>query len=200
MSESIPVSPEAFRRLVEGSRSVRRFREDSPVERRTLEELVGLARLSPSGGNRQALKFVLSWERERNVKIYPHLSWAGYIKDWDGPAEGERPTAYIVILGDTEVSGSFGTDHGIAAQSMMLGAAARGLGGCIIGSIDRGALAEGLSLPERYEILLVIALGVPAERVEIDAVTDRSGIRYWRDEGGVHHVPKRDLADMIVEP
>lgn len=200
MKEKPDVSPEALENLFERSRSVRRFRENAPVDRGTLEELVGLARLSPSGGNRQALRFLLSCERGRNGSIFPHLSWAGYLEGWDGPGEGERPAAYIVILGDREISRGFGTDHGIAAQSIMLGAATRGLGGCIVGSVDRKGLARVLGLPAHFEILLVIALGEPAETVAIEEVTGKTGIRYWRSDDGVHHVPKRRIADLLFEP
>ena len=193
-------SPGTFHALVEKSRSIRRFEGGRPVSREVLERLAGLARVSPSGANRQALKFLLSSEAERNELIFPHLKWAGYMKDWDGPEEGERPAAYIVILGDTEIAKAFGTDHGIAAQSIMLGAAAEGLGGCMIGSLDRDALAGALGLSGRYEILLVLALGTPAETVVIEDVTDENDIKYWRSEDGVHHVPKRSLTDLIIEP
>ncbi len=193
-------SPGIFYSLVESSRSVRRFRGNEPVSLKELEGLVELARLSPSGANRQPLKFLLSSGADRNALIFPHLKWAGYIEDWDGPAGSERPGGYIVILGDTEISKGFGTDHGIAAQSIMLGAAAAGLGGCIIGSIDRSGLAAELGLSDRYEILLVLALGYPAEKVVVEDVTDETGIRYWRSDDGVHHVPKRSLAEIIIEP
>ncbi|HER43490.1 MAG TPA: GNAT family N-acetyltransferase, partial [Candidatus Eisenbacteria bacterium] len=194
-----PFPPERFRALVTGSRSVRRFREDAAVSRERLEELVGMARLAPSGGNKQPLKFMLSSGHPRNGMIFPHLRWAGYMKDWDGPAEGERPAAYIVILGDREITEAFGTDHGIAAQTLMLGAASMGLAGCIIGSVDRGGLRVVLGIPVRYEILYVIAIGFPAEDVVIEDVRDGE-IRYWRSEDGVHHVPKRSLGEIIFEP
>ena len=192
--------PAALQSFVKKSRSVRRFKESEPVSREKLQLLVKLARLAPSGGNKQPLKFILSHEIERNAIIFPHLAWAGYIKDWDGPAEGERPAAYIVILGDTEISRTFGCDHGIAAQVMMLGAAMWELGACIIGSVDRKGLAAALGLSERYEILLVLALGEPAETVLLEDVTEETGIKYWRSADGVHHVPKRSLADLIIEP
>ena len=190
----------SFYALVEGSRSVRRFKGNRLLNREFLGKLVSLAGLSPSGANRQPLKFLLSHDARRNALIFPHLKWAGYIKDWDGPAQGERPGGYIVILGDTEISKNFGTDHGIAAQSIMLGAASMGLGGCMIGSIDRSGLAAALGLSERYEILLVLALGFPAEEVVIEEVTEETGIRYWRSEDGIHHVPKRAFEDLIIDP
>ncbi len=184
--------------LVKKSRSVRRFYQDQPVEMETLRGLVDLARLAPSGSNMQALKYYLSNQPEKNAQIFQTLAWAGYLKHWPGPEEGERPTAYVIILGDATVNKTFGCDHGIAAQTIMLGAAEQGLGGCIIGSIRRAELAGLLNLSPQYEILLVLALGKPKEIVQIDALGPDGSVRYWRDENRVHHVPKRALEDVIV--
>ncbi len=185
--------------IVTASRSYRRFHEDRPVSESTLMELVNLGRLSPSGGNLQPLKYILSADRAMNERIFLCTVWAGYLKDWPGPCEGERPSAYIVILGDTVVSANFGCDQGIAAQSIMLGAAEKGLGGCIIGSIHRDALRGVLQIPDRYEILLVLALGHPKEKVVLEEVGADGSIRYWRDSDGVHHVPKRSLDEIVLK-
>jgi len=185
--------------LVRKNRSYRRFHQDVPVDIETLRALVDLARLSASGSNLQPLKYILSCQPETNARIFPNTRWAGYLKDWPGPAEGERPSAYIVILGDTEIRKSFGCDHGIAAQSIMLGAAERGLGGCMIGSIDRGELRQVLDIPEQYDILLVLALGKPRETVVLEEVGPDGDIRYYRDADGVHHVPKRSLDELILQ-
>jgi len=185
--------------LIRKNRSYRRFDQGVSVKMQTLRELVSLARLSASAANRQPLKYVLSCDPDTNAQIFPHTRWAGYLQDWGGPAEGERPTAYIVILGDTEISKSFGCDHGIAAQSMMLGAAEKDLGGCMVGALDRGALRQTLSIPERYEILLVLALGKPAEAVVVEDADDAGGVKYYRDEEDVHHVPKRPLDELILK-
>jgi nitroreductase len=185
--------------LIIKNRSVRRFRENVAVERETLRELVDLGRLSASGANLQPLKYLLSYEPKKNASIFPLLGWAGYLKDWPGPEEGERPAAYIIILGDTQISRSFGCDHGIAAQSILLGAAEKGLAGCMIGTVDRQQLHKVLNIPSRFEILLVLALGKPAETVVLETVGPDGDIQYWRDETGVHHVPKRMLDDMILD-
>jgi nitroreductase len=185
--------------LIRKNRSYRRFHQDVPVELGTLRELVNLARLSASGSNLQPLKFVLSCDPATNASIFPLTHWAGYLKDWPGPEEGERPAAYVVILGDTEVRKSFGCDHGIAAQSIMLGAVERGLGGCMIGSVDHLGLREALGIAERYEILLVLALGKPKETVVLEDVGPDGDVKYYRDDQGVHHVPKRPLAELILE-
>jgi nitroreductase len=185
--------------LILQNRSYRRFDQQVRVERKTLRELVDLARLSPSAANLQPLKYILSCDPETNSRIFPHLTWAGYLTGWPGPAEGERPSAYIIILGDTEIIRTVGCDHGIAAQSILLGAAERGLGGCMIGSIQRDVLRSELNVPERYTILLVVALGKPAETCVIEPLGREGDIKYWRDSAGVHHVPKRSLDDLILD-
>ncbi len=180
------------------NRSYRRFDEHVPISTDTLRELVDLARLSPSGANRQPLKYILSNEPVRNARIFPALRWAGYLKDWPGPSEGERPSAYIIILEDTEISSHVRCEQGIAAQSILLGATEKGLGGCIFGSIQRRMLRDVLHIAERYEILLVIALGLPVETVVIDPLPADGNTKYWRDEQSVHHVPKRSLDEIII--
>lgn len=187
-----------IRDLVLRNRSTRRFHQEVPVDRATLRDLVDLARLSPAAANVQPLRYILSSDPQTNASIFPHLGWAGYLSDWPGPAEGERPAAYVVVLGDTRLRSSFGCDHGIAAQSILLGATERGLGGCIIGSIRREKLRQALEIPDHYEILLVLALGRPKETVVLEAVGPDGDIRYWRDADRVHHVPKRSLDDLIV--
>jgi len=184
--------------LVRKSRSYRRFDENYHIEGDTLRELVRLAQYSPTGNNMQPLKFWLSNTPEINQKIFPHLGWAGSLKDWKGPKAGERPSAYIIILGDTDIQATFGVDHGIAAQSIMLGAAEKDLGGCMIGSARREGLQEDLGIPDQYRILLVLALGKPVERVVTEPVGEDGEIKYYRDKERVHHVPKRSLEDLIV--
>lgn len=185
--------------LIKKNRSVRRFYNAEPVSIDTLRWLINLARLSPSAANLQPLKYLISHVPEKNGKIFPCLTWAGYLRYWQGPAEDERPSAYIVILGDTEISKNIGCDHGIAAQNILLGAREIGLGGCIIGAIKREELRESLNIPEKYEILLIIALGKPKEDVVIEVVASDGSIKYWRDNDGVHHVPKRTLEEIIVD-
>jgi nitroreductase len=187
-----------LRDLVTQNRSCRRFDEKHVVERTTLEQLVDLARLSPSAANLQPLKYILACDPQTNARIFPHLAWAGYLKDWPGPAEGERPSAYIVILADTQITRNVGCDHGIAAQTILLGATEKGLAGCMIGLIARDNLRAALDIPAPYEILLVIALGKRREQAVIERCTDPQSIKYWRDDQGIHHVPKRPLQDVIL--
>jgi nitroreductase len=184
--------------LVLKNRSRRRFFEATAIEMDTLKALVNLARCSASGANRQPLKYLLSCDPETNSKIFPNLYWAAALKDWPGPPEGERPSAYITILGDKEISTNFGVDHGIAAQSILLGAVEKGLGGCMMGAINMDGLRQALQIPERYAILLVIALGAPKEQVIMETVGADGRTNYWRDSQNVHHVPKRRLEEIIL--
>ncbi len=187
-----------IRDLITKNRSYRRFYQEVTIELKVLRELVDLARLSSSSGNMQPLKYILSCDPQKNALIFPHLAWAAYIKDWPGPCEGERPSAYIVILGDTKISQSFGCNQGIAIQSILLGATEKGLGGCAFGSVQRQGLRKDLDIPSRYEILLVLALGKPKETVVIETIGTTGDIKYWRDGKGIHHVPKRALDEIIL--
>jgi len=188
----------SIRDLVNRTRTYRRFDEDHEVEYKVLESLINLARLSASGANRQPLKFILLNSREQCEKVFPTLAWAGYLTEWQGPEKGERPSAYIIILGDKTITDSFGIDHGIAAQSIMLGATEAGLGGCIISSVKRDDLRDELGVPDNFEILLVLALGKPVEKVVVDEVKN-DDIKYWRDSSKTHHVPKRSLDELILK-
>ena len=184
--------------IIKANRSYRRFQQDRPLTFEALSQFVELARLVPSAQNLQPLKYVLSTTPEKNNLIFACLAWAGYLKEWPGPAEGERPAAYIVILGDKEITENFGCDHGIAAQTILLAAVETGLRGCMIANIQREKLRAVLGIPEKYHILLVVALGYPNEAIVIEEV--KAGkIKYWRDEKNVHHVPKRTASEIILD-
>jgi nitroreductase len=188
-----------LRDLVIKNRSYRRFKQDIAVGRDTLKQLVDLARVTASPHNMQPLKYILSCDAETNEKIFSTLSWAKYIEDWAGPAPGERPPAYIIILGDTEISHGFERDAGIAAQTIMLGAVEMGYGGCIMGSAHQEKLRNFLKIDKRYQIMLVLPIGKPAEKSIIEETGPDGDIKYWRDSNDVHHVPKRALDDIILE-
>jgi len=188
----------SFQKLVKQNRSCRRFDNHHKIDPQTLEELVDLARHCASAGNKQPLKYILSTSKQKNDQIFSCLGWAAYLTDWKGPEKAEQPTAYIVVMGDKTVADNFWCDHGIAAQTILLGARAQGLAGCMFGSIHIKRLADFLHIDDHLEVKLVIALGKPAETIIIDEVDANGDIRYFRDENQVHHVPKRKLSDLIV--
>lgn len=188
-----------LKELVTKCRTYRRFYENETISEEELKELVDLARLTASTANSQALKFRLCSTAEDNAKVFETLGWAGALPDWDGPEEGERPSAYIIILCDLALGKNKLQDDGIAAQTIMLGAVEKGYGGCIMGNVKRSRLAESLNIDtERYSIDLVLALGKPKEDVVIVPIKEDGDVRYYRDEKLVHYVPKRALEDLIV--
>ena len=186
-----------FKDLMLKNRSYRRFYEDVEIQRDTLLELVELARISPSAANRQPLKFYLS-AGEKNREIFDCLSWAGALQNWTGPEEGERPTGYIVVLLDRDITPKADNDAGIVCQSMLLGAVEKGLGGCMFGAVDRVKLKEALALPENLDILLVVAIGKPKEEIVLKPIGKDGNFNYWRDEKQTHYVPKRSLDELVI--
>ncbi len=185
--------------LIRTNRSFRRYHQDYALDVETLTDLVDLARLSASAANLQPLRYILSADSQKNSQIFSCLGWAAYLKDWKGPEEGERPSGYIIVLSDTEKANDFvGYDCGIASQSILLGAREKELAGCMIASINRQQLRSLLNIDARFKILLVIAIGKPKEVVVVEPVGSDDNIKYWRDETGVHHVPKRNLKDIII--
>ncbi len=187
-----------FENLVLKNRSYRRFYQDHIIDMDSLKAFVNLARQTASAGNKQPLKYILVNQPEQNADIFSCLAWAGYLKDWSGPSEGERPSAYIIILGDNDISQDLNCDHGITAQTIMLAATEKGLGGCMIGNIKRKKLKQIFNISDRYEIPLILALGKPKEEVVIEEIPIDGDIKYWRDEMNKHHVPKRKLSDVII--
>lgn len=197
---------EGFASLVRAARSYRRFDESSRISPDLLVGLVDLARVCANGANAQRLRFRTVSDADECAVVFKQLAWAGYFKDWDGPAAGERPSGYVVIAAERTVPGKPAApitevDCGIAAQTMMLAARAAtpSFGGCMLKAF-KPALADVLGIDtERYELKLVCAFGVPAEEVRLESLeTAPEDIKYWRDEAGVHHVPKRDLASVLL--
>jgi nitroreductase len=187
-----------MRELVRKCRSYRRFDGSFRIEETTLRDLAAVARGIASAANRQPLKYVLSCAPEWNLRIFETLAWAAYLEKWPGPAPEERPTAYVVVLLDTSISRSADVDVGIAAQTILLAATERGLGGCMFGAVKRDELAARLALPPHLAIALVIALGKPVENVVLEDLPLDGSIKYYRDSQGTHHVPKREEKELIL--
>ncbi|MDY0212322.1 MAG: nitroreductase family protein [Desulfuromonadaceae bacterium] len=190
-----------FKELIEKTRNYHYFVESEKVSEKTLIDLVDLARLAPSTSNlnQQPLRYIISSDPARNEEIFETLSWQGYLRGWGGPIKGVKPTGYIIILGDKTICSSYVADQGIAAQSILLGATQTGLGGCIVAKIQRRKLREALDLPTRYEILLVVAIGKPGEKIIIEEQGPGKDAYGWHDDQGNYHLPKRTLDRVILK-
>lgn len=185
--------------LVLKTRCFRRFKQKEHISNETLASLVDIARVSASATNAQPLKYIISSNSRTNEMIFYQLAWAGYLKDWGGPADGERPAAYIIILNDKLIKNDAKYDAGIALQNIRLAAMECGIGSCIIGSINKEVLKKELEISPDLEIMLVLAMGFPAEEVIIEKISNNTDIRYWHDENELHHVPKRSIDDVIYK-
>ncbi|MCY1720829.1 nitroreductase family protein [Prolixibacteraceae bacterium Z1-6] len=186
-----------IRDLIQKNRSYRRFDSSIKITEEQVRSWIDLARISASARNAQPLKYAVVTDSVTCDKIFPFLGWAGYLSDWKGPVEKERPVAYVAVLKDKKIAENHYCDDGIAMQSILLGAVEEGYGGCMIGSVNKSKVSGLLGLPEHIDLLWMIALGKPIEEVVIEnGVND---IKYWRDENEVHHVPKRPLDEIIVK-
>lgn len=187
--------------LVKRSRSFRSFDEGTPVSREMLLEWIDCARFCPSSINLQMLKFRPVYEKEECDKVLSLTRWAGKLKELSLPPKGHAPTAYIIVCTDNAViegAERFQKDVGIAAQTILLAAAEKDFGGCMIGSFSPNELCKSLALPSGILPQLVIALGKPDERVELTDLPKSGDTSYYR-ENGVHYSPKRSLEDLIIK-
>lgn len=189
--------------IIAKTRTFRRFVEKDRISTKTLQDLIDLARLGGSARNSQPWQYMLVTDPKVCEQIFPYLGWAGYLSDWKGPIEGERPSAYILCLLNKkwlkgpESEAQF--DLGIATQNILLGAMDQRIGGCRIGAFNP-KLSEVFHLPDHLDLSLVLALGKPRETVIVEECASDEEIKYWRDEKGVHHVPKRSLESCLIEP
>lgn len=191
---------EVLKELLKRDRTYRRFDENYVINRETLLDLVNLCRFCSSGRNLQPLKYFIVNDKEIRDQIFPILKWAGYLTDWEGPIQGERPTAYLVQCLDTSLTKNCLCDDGLQLQAITLGAVAKGLGCCIIKSFNAIKLKEICNLKENLEPIYVLALGLPIEKVVIEDLNleETGDIKYFRTSDEVHHVPKRILNELII--
>lgn len=188
---------EILRLLLKEDRSIRRFDASRRLADGTLEKLIDLTRYCASGRNLQPLCYRLVSTPDDCDRLFPLLAWAGYLPDWDGPVETERPVAYLVQCLDTELAANCLCDDGLQLQAITLGARALGLGSCILKAFDLKKVADALAIDQRYQPRYVLALGYPIEKVEIEDMKD-GNVRYYRTPDAIHHVPKRPLSTLII--
>lgn len=187
--------------LTYAARSVRVFDEDRCPSEETLRHFADCARVAPSAGNMQVLKYKICADPETVKKIRPLTRWAGYIKDKKLPPDGKEPTAFIVICHDRSIGAVTPftqMDVGICAQTINLAAREAGFSVCMIGSFERDAVKALLALDECIDPSLIIAVGAPLEEPVICSVGADGSIRYFRDSADLHFVPKRSLEEILL--
>ena len=188
----------SFKELIIQNRSYRRFDASKAINKDELYDMIDTARLTASAANLQPLRYKIVNDKEGSVKVFSTLKWAGYLPEWDGPSESEQPAAYIILLFETALK-KFAFDEGIAAHTITLSAAEKGYGCCILLNCNSKKLFSLLNIDDaKYTFSSVIAIGVPAENIILEEVKD-GDIKYYRDNQGTHHVPKRPLSEVIIE-
>ncbi|MCJ7665467.1 MAG: nitroreductase family protein [Actinobacteria bacterium] len=177
-------------------RTIRKFKQEE-INPQILKKLVNSGRLAPSAANLQPLEYFVVDDRALKERIFPDLSWAGYIKPAGDPGEGERPAAYIIILADLKINPSPERDIGASAENINLAAEEEGIGCCWIGAFKKMEINKIISIPENLSAELIIALGYPLEKPVSEDIGKGSSIKYYKDGSGVLHVPKRRLEDIL---
>lgn len=179
-------------------RSIRRFQQKE-IPFPILEKLINAARVAPSAANLQPCEYIVVTEKKLVDEVFSTLKWAGYIAPAGDPPPNERPTAYIVVLINTNKAkwNTADLDAGAAIENILLTAQEEGLGSCWLGSIDRDRLKQILNIPDHCKINSVIALGYPNEKPVMEEIDGNESIKYWKDSNGVLHVPKRKLVDIL---
>lgn len=186
--------------LVLKNRSYRKYHYNKKISVAQLTELIDLARITPSSKNQQPLKYlVVTGEEDVNL-VESNLKWAKFLENWDGPDRSEQPPSYIIMLTDTNLNKQADIDAGIAAQTILLGAVDKKLGGCILRSVNRQALSKHFNLASNLEIIQVIAIGYPNQKIELTSPDETSSVRYYEGNDGTHYVPKRSIDDIIIIP
>lgn len=188
-----------FEELVKSNRTCRRFDESKEVKREELLEIIELTRYIASGANKQALRYLLVNKNEDNEKVFSNIAWAGYLKDWPGPIDGERPRAYILLAEDEKYAKAMPEDVGIAAQTITLAARDKEMAACMFKAFRGKGIKEEFSLDKDINILMVIAIGYPVEEAVVDDISADEDIKYYRDENARHHVPKFTIDNIVIK-
>ena len=178
-------------------RTVRRFRQD-PIDRESIVKMIDVARVSPSAGNMQSLKYAVVASKEEREAIFPYIKYAGYIPEWN-PELSESPVAFIAVLNDTSIRANNAftqCDSGISMMAISMIAEEMGYSSCILGAIEREKIAEILGIKSQYEILYLVGLGISMQ--ENSQFDDSGSVKYVMDQNGNFQVPKRKLEDLIV--
>ena len=176
-------------------RTIRRF-QPKPIEPAVLERIVDAGRLAPSGANCQPVEFILVTQATLCQQVFTTTAWAGRVTPRRTPKAGQEPTAWVIVLLNSQRGPATATaDAAAAIENMLLTAVDAGLGSCWIGSVQRKELAAILNIPDHCTIDSTVALGYPDESPLAEETDD--DIAYYLDDNDLLHVPKRRLKDVL---
>ena len=166
--------------IIEGLRSRRSTKGYSakPVSRDTILGMVDAARFSPSGGGKNAWKFVIVTERDKIAR----LSQASPYCKWLASAQ-----AAIAVVIDPKATRYWLEDCSVAAFAISIAALDMGLGTAWAALHQAGDDAEG----QRRQGIVREVLGIPANL----NVPMMLGVGYAEKQPGPKTVPR--LADIV---
>lgn len=179
------------------NRSFRGYDKSYVVHRRQLDAMIAVNPKVASSINLQRLRFRPVVKGPESERVLAHIRMGRGLPELHLPFPGTEPEAFIVVCSTVPENPGIDIDLGISLQSMLLKAVEMGLGGLIIRNFDREEIRQALGLP--CEALAVLAVGKPAEKIELVPVHEGEDLTYYRRDG-VHFVPKLTAGDLTIEP
>lgn len=174
-------------------RSIRKFKKDS-VPKEIIDYVIDCARLAPTGGNKQPLKYFVITKNAKN--IFSYVKWASYLPEFN-PSLDDAPPCYIAICADlNEKKDGFELDAGICGSVITYSAESKGISSCWLGAIDREKISETIKLPKDLKLLYLIALGYKAH--ESKTYDCDETIKYEADENEDFKVPKKSFESIVI--
>ncbi|MCD7835784.1 MAG: nitroreductase family protein [Lachnospiraceae bacterium] len=184
--------------LLKGRRSYRRF-EQKEIDSLIIDEILTAARLASSAANRQPLSYIVVEGGNKTEQVFEYTKWAAALPPELGqPKENERPTLFIAVIQNTDISANSDTDAGLAISNMTLAAWNHGVGSCIIANCNKAALSELFGLSVNQKLHTVIGFGYPAHKSIIVPMESGESFSYYLDENKDYIVPKRKLSDIVT--
>ncbi len=149
-----------FSELIEKRYSVRAYKPD-PVEDQVLNQVLEVARLAPTGGNRQPFQLIVIPTAGREAELRRI-----YDRDWFVQAPLVICACGIPAQSWVRRDGKNYTDVDVAIvmDHLILAATSLGLGTCWIAAFDPTAAREVLGLPDGVEPIAFTPLGYPADQ------------------------------------
>lgn len=179
------------------NRSCRGYDHSVPISEDVLRRIVGVNTKIPSARNQQVLRFKLVVDESEVALINNNIKLGGALPHLNLPFPDTEPIAFIVVTSIANVDHNVYIDLGISLQSMLLKSVEIGFNGIIIGAFDAKSISKGLGLNNLP--LAVVAIGKSIEKYRLVDVPSNGSLKYYRDENGVHCVPKLSLDDIIIK-
>lgn len=185
--------------LLEWRRSYRKFDESRLISKNDIDEILNSIKFASCANNRQYLRFISVENKDKVLEIFDNTKWAASLPNNIGrPKEGERPVYFIAILSDEAKKLRFnGIDEGLVISNLTLTAAEKGIGSCIIGSVNDKKMREILNYDNNYSCEIVIAFGYPKVKSTIKKINLEEDQSYYLDEDGNYLVPKYKKDDIV---